>query len=143
MTDAARRFLLFILLFGLAGIILELLLLAHTEDWEQWIPIVLAGVTLILAVTLAMRPSPGSIRLFQAVMLMMIVSGFVGMYLHLHANMEFQLETDVTLKGVALFRKSILAKSPPALAPGVMMQLGLIGLAYTFKHPALGPGRTL
>jgi hypothetical protein len=26
---------------------------------------------------------------------------------------------------------------PPLLAPGVMMQLGLIGLAYTYKHPAL------
>ncbi len=27
------------------------------------------------------------------------------------------------------------AKTPPALAPGSMAQLGLIGLAYTYRHP--------
>jgi hypothetical protein len=59
------------------------------------------------------------------------------MYLHLQANMEFQLELDATLSGWSLLKKSIVAKAPPALAPGAMMQLGLIGLAYTFKHPAL------
>jgi hypothetical protein len=59
------------------------------------------------------------------------------MYLHLQANTEFQLEMDPTLRGWALLKKSIVVKAPPALAPGVMMQLGLIGLAYTFRHPAL------
>ncbi|HYJ16246.1 MAG TPA: hypothetical protein VE170_12200 [Candidatus Limnocylindria bacterium] len=29
------------------------------------------------------------------------------------------------------------AKAPPLLAPGSMVQLGLLGLAYTYKHPAL------
>jgi len=67
----------------------------------------------------------------------MSISGAVGVYLHLRANMEFQLEMDATLSGWALLKKSVLAKSPPALAPGAMTQLGLIGLAYTFKHPAL------
>jgi hypothetical protein len=70
-------------------------------------------------------------------MLLMIISGAVGMYLHLQANMEFQLEMDATLTGWALLKKSVVAKSPPAMAPGAMMQLGLIGLAYTLKHPAL------
>ena len=75
------------------------------------------------------------------VMLLMIVSGGVGMYLHLQANMEFQLEMDATLSGWALLKKSVVAKAPPALAPGAMTQLGLIGLAYTFRHPALGTRR--
>jgi hypothetical protein len=47
--------------------------------------------------------------------------------------MEFQLEMDPSLQGVNLYRKAILAKTPPALAPGAMIQLGLIGLAYTFR----------
>jgi hypothetical protein len=65
------------------------------------------------------------------------------MALHFQVNMEFQLEMDPALAGMALFRTAILAKSPPALAPGAMIQLGLIGLAYTFRHPALVPsGRT-
>jgi hypothetical protein len=36
-----------------------------------------------------------------------------------------------------LFVKVVTAKAPPALAPGVMVQLGLLGLVYTYKHPAL------
>jgi len=27
------------------------------------------------------------------------------------------------------------AKTPPALAPGAMIQLGLLGLVYTYRHP--------
>ena len=138
MSDSARRILLAILLLGVIGITAELLLLAHTEDLNQWIPIALAGLTVVLSGIVALRPTPASLRLFQLVMVLMIVSGALGMYLHLRANMEFQLEMDSTLKGVALLKKSIVAKSPPALAPGAMAQLGLIGLAYTFKHPKLG-----
>jgi hypothetical protein len=137
MSDAARRILLAILLLGVFGITAELLLLAHTEDLTQWIPIALAGMTVVLSAMVALRPTRGSIRIFQAVMVLMILSGGVGMYLHLRANMEFQLEMDATLQGLALLKKSIVAKSPPALAPGAMTQLGLIGLAYTFKHPQL------
>jgi hypothetical protein len=62
------------------------------------------------------------------------------MYLHFQVNMEFQIEMDPALSGWPLFQKAILAKTPPALAPGSMIQLGLIGLAYTFRHPALGSG---
>jgi hypothetical protein len=137
MTDAARRILLGILLLGVIGINAELLLLSHTEDATQWIPLVLNDLTVVMSAVVFFRPTGPNIRLFQMVMLLMIVSGAVGMYLHLQANMEFQLEMDATLAGWALLKKSIVAKAPPALAPGVMMQLGLIGLAYTFKHPAL------
>jgi hypothetical protein len=78
-------------------------------------------------------------------MALFLLSGVVGMALHFQVNMEFQREMDPALTGLALFQKSILAKTPPALAPGAMIQLGLIGLAYTFRHPAnakLPPGRT-
>ena len=137
MTDAARRILLGILLLGVIGLSAELLLLKHTEDASQWIPLVLNDLTVVMSAMVVFRPSSGTIRLFQLVMLLMIVSGAVGIYLHLRANMEFQLEMDATLTGWALLKKSVVAKSPPAMAPGAMMQLGLIGLAYTFKHPAL------
>jgi hypothetical protein len=41
------------------------------------------------------------------------------------------------LAGWQLFWQAIRSKTPPALAPGVMIQLGLIGLAYTYRDPAL------
>jgi NAD/NADP transhydrogenase beta subunit len=142
MTDAARRILLCILVLGVIGISAELLLLSHTEHWNQWIPLVLNDLTIAMCVVVAFKPTTGTIRLFQLIMLLMIISGGVGMYLHLQANMEFQREMDATLSGWALLKKSVVAKAPPALAPGAMTQLGLIGLAYTFRHPALGTRRT-
>lgn len=138
MSDAARRILLTILLLGIAGISLELWLMAHTEDLYQLIPLILAGAGVLSLAVAAIKPSPGSVRLLQAVMGLFLLSGIVGMVLHFQVNLEFQLEMDPALSGMALYQKAILAKSPPALAPGAMIQLGLIGLAYTFRHPALG-----
>jgi NAD/NADP transhydrogenase beta subunit len=142
MSGAARRILLGILVLGVIGISAELLLLSHTEHASQWIPLVLNDVTIAMSAVVAFKPSTATVRLFQLIMLLMIVSGGVGMYLHLQANMEFQREMDATLSGWALLKKSVVAKAPPALAPGAMTQLGLIGLAYTFRHPALGIRRT-
>jgi hypothetical protein len=140
MSDAARRILLTILILGIAGISVELWLLAHTEDVYQLIPLLLAGIAIVASLLVALRPSTGTVRLFQAVMVLFVLSGVVGMALHFQVNLEFQLEMDPALAGIALFRKAIVAKTPPALAPGAMIQLGLIGLAYTFRHPALRPG---
>ena len=141
MTDAARRILLAILLLGLAGITAELLLLNHVEDFYQLIPVMLSGGAVLTAAMVVLRPTPGTVRLFQAVMVLLLLSGAIGVVLHYQVTMEFQLEMDPTLSGMALFRKAIVAKAPPALAPGAMTQLGLIGLAYTFRHPALQSGR--
>jgi hypothetical protein len=138
MTDAARRIVLAILVIGIAGLSLELWLLAHIEDVYQLIPLVLNGAGLIMAALVATRPSAGTVRLFQLVMVLIILSGALGVLLHYQATTEFQLEMDPSLTGWALFRKAIVAKAPPALAPGAMTQLGLIGLAYTYRHPALG-----
>lgn len=142
MSDAARRILLGILLLGIAGISIELWLLAHVEDVYQLIPLLLAGIAVVAAGLSVLRPSPATVRLLQAVMVLFLISGVAGMYLHFQVNMEFQLEMDPALSGMALYRKAIVAKTPPALAPGAMIQLGLIGLAYTFRHPALMPRRT-
>jgi hypothetical protein len=141
MSDAARRILLAILIIGIAGLSLELWLLAHVEDAYQLIPLVLNGAGLLMAALVATRPSAGTIRLFQSMMLLMIASGALGVWLHYQATTEFQLEMDPSLTGWALFRKAIVAKAPPALAPGAMIQLGLVGLAYTFRHPALASPR--
>ena len=112
--------------------------MGHDEDVFQWIPLALCAATILLGALVSARPGAGAVRLFQAVMMLLILSAAVGMWLHFRANMEFQLEMDASLKGWELFRKAILAKAPPALAPGAMAQLGLIGLAYTFRHPAIG-----
>jgi len=137
MSETARRILLGIFLLGVGGIATELWLLGHYEDVDQAIPLGLAAAGAVGVIVGAVKPSPLTIRLLQALMTLFVVSGFVGIWFHFQATTEFQLEMDPSLRGWALFQKAIVAKAPPALAPGAMIQLGLIGLAYTFKHPAL------
>jgi hypothetical protein len=61
----------------------------------------------------------------------------VGLYLHYRGNVEFALERDPSLSGARLLWKA-LRGATPALAPGALSQLGLLGLLYTYGHPALG-----
>ena len=44
---------------------------------------------------------------------------------------------DPQLAGWPLFVKIVTAKAPPALAPASMVMIGLLGLIYTYQHPAL------
>ena len=79
---------------------------------------------------------PASMRAFQGVMILFVVSGFVGLLLHYQGNAEFELEMYPTLKGLDLFWEAVKGATP-TLAPGTMIQLGLLGLVYTYRHPAL------
>jgi hypothetical protein len=72
-------------------------------------------------------------------MVLLMVAGIVGTGLHYSANEEFELEGNPDMKGIALLSK-ILSGAAPALAPGAMIQLGLLGLVYTYRHPALEQG---
>lgn len=72
-------------------------------------------------------------RLFQVAMVVQIAAGAAGSVLHYRANMEFKLEMDPSMRGFELFSSVMQAKAPPALAPGTMALLGLLGLASTFR----------
>ena len=79
----------------------------------------------------------GSVLLLRVMMGFLLAAGLVGVVLHYQGSMEFQLEMDPTLSGWSLFSRVLQAKAPPTLAPGVMAQLGLLGLVYTYRHPAV------
>lgn len=129
---------LLVFLLGMAGTAAELLLISHTEDPWQWSPLALFAVSLMLLGWHAASRSAASLRAWQAVMLLFILSGGIGFWLHLQAKIEFQQEVNPSLAGVALYRKALESVSPPALAPGMMVQLGLLGLAFAWRHPAFG-----
>lgn len=128
-----RRFLLVILLTGMTGTAVELVLLEHDEGAIQLIPLALLALGLASVAWHAIRPAPASGRAVRIVMAAFVIAGFAGVYFHYRANVEFQLETDPALAGAALFWRVLAAKVPPALAPAVMTQLGLVGLAYTYR----------
>jgi hypothetical protein len=131
--QAVRRFLLGILVLGMGGTAVELLLLKHDEGWIQLVPLVLLGLGLAVIAWHAVRPGSASTGTVRATMVAFLAAGAAGMYFHYQANVEFQLETDPSLRGSELLMKVLEAKVPPALAPGVMIQFGLIGLAYTYR----------
>jgi Na+/alanine symporter len=130
-----RRVLLAILVIGMAGTSIELLLLKHVEEATQLVPLVLLGLAFVSVAWHAARPSVSSVMTLQIVMVLFVASGLIGMVLHYQANVEFQHEMDRSLAGMPLFWKVMAAKAPPALAPGSMSQLGLIGLAYSYRYP--------
>lgn len=134
-----RRILLWLVLITAGGLLLELLLLEHFDDPWQWVPLVLLAVVLLALPAVFRHPGPRSLRLFRALMVLCLAAGGIGVILHLKGNYEWELEQAPELTGVALFWEAIRGATP-ALAPGAMAQLGLVGLLFTYRHPALrGP----
>ena len=131
-----RRLILAVLFVGLFGMSAELLLLQHTGSVWELIPLVLIGLGLVTLTWHAITEHPASVRAVQGIMALFLIAGVAGIALHYQSSMEFKLETNPSLIGWALFWTVMSAKTPPALAPGAMIQLGLLGLVYTYRQPA-------
>ena len=136
MHTPLRQLVLALVLLGIVGLEVELALLRHTESLSQWIPHIALVVGAIVTVAAYLRPRTAVLRAFQAVMALYLVVGVIGIYLHYRGNVEFALERDPSLSGLGLLWKA-LRGATPALAPGALAQLGLLGLLYTYRHPAL------
>ena|SRR5687767_4835255 len=111
--DEYRKVLLAIFVFSVIGIGAELLLLGHTAGGYQKIPLVLLLMSLFVLAWSALDRGPASHRAFQITMMLFLAAGAAGIWLH--AQADFQVD-------------------PPALAPGMMIQLGVLGL---LTRPAL------
>jgi hypothetical protein len=131
-----RRLLLGLVLLGSAGLAAELVLLEHTESAWQWVPLVALALGFACTLAVALRPSARTLRPFQAVMAAFVAAGALGVYLHLQGNVEWELEGDASLRGAELYWAALWGATP-ALAPGALAQLGLLGLALAHRHPAL------
>ena len=131
-----RRLLLALVLVGAAGLCAELFLLEHTESATQWLPLLVIAAIFLSAFALIARPSRRLVRLFQGVMVLALLIGALGVYLHFDGNTEFELEMDPNVRGLALIW-SALHGATPALAPGALVQLALLGLISTYRHPLL------
>jgi hypothetical protein len=135
-----RKLLLVTLIVSVAGTLIELLLLEHFEDAWQWAPIALLGGALVTLAWYALQRGPTSLNVLRGLMVLCMASGLVGLLLHYKGNVEFELEMYPDLSGWKLFKDSMMGATP-ALAPGAMLQIGLVGLAWTFRHPAFLSGK--
>lgn len=130
---SVRRLLIALLCLGLCGTTLELWLIGHHEDVSQWIPLAVMTASTVSAGWVVVTWSRSATVVFRIMMAMLMLSGVVGAVLHYRANMEFQLEMDPALGGLALMAKILHAKAPPALAPGNMVLLALVGLVAVWR----------
>ena len=138
-ATALRRLMLAVVIVGAVGLLAELLLIEHFDDPWQFAPLVLLGVVVLVALGVAAWPRPGLLRAFRVLMALCLAAGALGVWLHYQGNVEFASEQDPSLRGFALVWES-LRGATPALAPGALAQLGLLGLIYTYHHPALAAG---
>jgi hypothetical protein len=136
MRATLRQLLLALVLFGIVGLEVELALLRHADSFSQWIPHICLLIGIIVTTAVYFRPTPGVLKVFQVLMVLYLVIGVLGVYLHFRGNVEFATERDPSLSGLKLVWKA-LRGATPALAPGALAQLGLLGLLYTYRQPTL------
>ncbi len=135
MTSRLRRWILALLVFGMATTTLDLIFLNHFEDRRQLVALVALGLGLAAtAGTIAWRGAR-SLAILRLTMLLLLVVGVAGVILHARGSMEFQLEMDPSMGRWELLQRVVRAKAPPAMAPGALVQLGLLGLIYCYRHP--------
>ena len=130
-----RSMVLAVFLLGVLGTGGELLFLGHTQGISQLIPLVLFVMSVLVLLWYAIDRKSASVRTFQITMFLLVGAGILGAGLHYRANEKFEIEADARMNGLALLKKAMTGAAP-ALAPGAMIQLGLLGLVYTFRHPA-------
>ena len=130
--ERLRLWVLGVIVLGLIGTMTELILLEHDEQALQFVPLVLMVLGAVALVWNVVGKSTASLRALQIVMGLFVLSGFVGMAAHFNGSLEYQLELNPDLSTWELVEKILHAKAPPLLAPGMMMQMGLLGLAYAF-----------
>lgn len=140
-----RRILIFGLFAGSTGTLLELMLIGHDEMAVQFAPLVLLVAGILLSGWALFVPNRAAIRILQLLMIVFVASGIVGIALHYKGNEAFEREMSPSRAGMSLIAKT-LTGATPVLAPGSMSLLGLIGLAFAYRHPALqsqpGVGRS-
>jgi hypothetical protein len=131
-----RRFLAAIYLLGSIGLAAELIFIGHVADLWQQIPLGLIAGGVAALVWNAAHPTAWSLTAFRVTAVLLVAGGLLGLALHYESNVEFELEMYPDLKGFQLVREA-LTGALPALAPGALIQLGLVGLAYTYQEKTL------
>ena len=136
-TEARLRSLLSLTLtVGILGVAIELILLGHYEEWQQWLPFVALGVGLASVLLVVFTKSGAAVKLHMVVMLGFLMVGALGVFFHYSGNVEFELEMVPSIGGWELFKEAMTGATP-ALAPGAMVLIGLIGLVIAYRHPFL------
>ena len=139
-SDAAtlqvvRRWLLAAIAATLIVIEGELVFVRHFGNNNgQMIAVVLAGSGLVIVAWHAIARDTLSIVVFRFLMYLFLVFGIDGLMVHYNFAADAALKSHPALVGLPLLYAT-LSGDIPLLAPGMMTEVGLLGLLYTFHHP--------
>jgi hypothetical protein len=128
-----RRFLLATSAALLAGTVVELLLVDHTEDFEQWIPFALCGLGITAVLVALLRPRRGVLLTLRAWAWLAAAGALYGVYEHVSGNLALQREVNPSATGSELLWGA-LDGGNPLLAPGVLALAAALTLAAVYKH---------
>ena len=131
-----RDFLLLLYVIGSAGTVVDLILLGHLDDLRQAAPLLVLPAGLVALCWHRIRRTHRATRVFQFAMVLLIASGFLGLWFHASRNLGFAAEMDPSAAGWTILRESMTGPTP-SLAPGTIIHFGLLGLLYTYRHPWL------
>ena len=131
--ETLRRWILGVLVLGLLGTITELVLLEHYDQPLQFVPLVLIVLAFAVLGWHLVRDDRASRQSLIVVMALFVLAGFAGVIAPFVGSAEFQLELNPDMSPWELIEKVLRAKAPPVLAPGMMLQFGLLGFAYIFS----------
>jgi len=131
-----RRFMLAILVLAMTGTFVDLLLFRHYEDAWQMIPLCLLGLAGVTLIWHGIGRGSMGLKAFQIMMVLLVAGGVTGVIMHWKTSAEFHSELDSRISMWQMAWRVLHSKVPPTLAPAGLVQMGLLGLAYTYRHPA-------
>jgi hypothetical protein len=134
-VELLRLAILGVLVLGIVGTVIELVLLEHyeTDTPLQFLPLILIAAGSAAIIWHVARRDTASLNTLHVVMGLFVLSSFVGFAAHFSGSAEFAIEQNPEAGTWEILKKVLHAKAPPLLAPGMMMQLGLLGLAYVYS----------
>src|SRR3954468_22119287 len=97
--ETLRGWILGILLLGLAGTVVELILLSHYEQPVQMIPVALIALSIAALAWHFLTRDALSLKFLMLVMALFVIAGFAGFVAHFHGSAEFALELDPDIGG--------------------------------------------
>lgn len=115
----------------IVGLIIELILIDHYESNKQIIPLSVLSVSFIAFILHGTFKNKTTQNIFRILMILSIISGFLGIYFHFVGNMEFEMELHPGASTAEWMMESIKGATP-LMAPGSIIGLGLFGLIYTY-----------
>jgi len=131
-----RDLVLLVYAIGATGVAVDLIALGHFRDLRQLVPLVVLISGLLVLAWQRLRQNTLATRCFQVAMVLLVASGFLGLLFHASRNVGFAVEMNPMARLWEVARSSV-AGPTPSLAPATLIQLGLLGLIHTYRHPLL------